>query len=176
MLKRCPRNLSHWLFGLPRPQPQRVVTSGLALSAGLSVVWLPADRGQSPHSPEFQAEPPRALPWALGRSTNSPERWKDLQLSKSRQTGPDREGPQTGSLREQVAACVQGADQTPSGRREARRDRWRLCLMGQSREKKPPQSLPAARLQGEESQQAGGWSPPYLLTPQVPALLSLGPP
>lgn len=99
-----------------------------------------------------------------GKITNTPERWKHLELSKSRQTGPDREGPQTGSLREQAAACVQELTRRPpaAGKPE---DRWRLCLIGQSREKKPPQSPPAARPQGEESQEAGDLSPPCPVTP-----------
>lgn len=106
--------------------------------------------------------------------------WKDQQtaraveISLARQVQTDRAGterdPRRGRLGEQAAACVQGADQTPSGRREAGRDRWRLCLMGQSREQEPAQSpgLPpgggfrAARPTG--SREPGGRRP-------APALL-----
>lgn len=48
-----------------------------------------------------------------GKINRQPWQWKYLWLCKSRQTGRDREGPQTGRLGKQASACVQGADQTP---------------------------------------------------------------
>lgn len=131
----------------------------VALSAGLSVVWLPADRGQSPRTPKFHGlwedhKHPRAV---------ETSRALQVQTDRARQRGTPDGQPQ----RTSCSLCA-GADQTPSGRREARRQmasvlNW--AEQGEEASTEPASRPPAARPQGEESQEAGDLSPPCPVTP-----------
>lgn len=138
------------------------------------------ERGLAPWRPRAPHTAPR-----LRRSHPGPLRglWKDQQtarrveISLALQAQTERawtEGdPRRGDLSEQAAACVQGLTRHPPAAGKLG-DRWRLCLMGQSREREPRRSPPWQ--QGEGSREAGGASAPASPSdPGGPCLCGLGP-
>lgn len=136
----CPCGCPTFPTSLPVTPELACLRPGLQ---ALSVVWLPGWPRVAPTQPPVSGRATQGPFVGFGKINKQP---RAVETSPVLQVQTDRawaeRDPRRGRLREQAAACVQGADQTPSGRREAGGDRCRLCLMGQSREREPPWSPP----------------------------------